>query len=319
MRELRTTFRRQFFVEFSRDCSPQTKFEVTGEMQKKASAWYYVAYKREQKTMSSKDQPKRYVGFPWIVDDVLATIPLADIRSPKRGFQENTYTAIETSLGHFFEKQTANRIEDYEHRLHVKSVIQNAIKEQSHVGSVVMFGSSATFFFENASDIDLCVVPKNMSGGLLSKQDLVLAHNISHPVQKDILRKLEPSLRRLFNGVHFVRAKVPIYRLAGLKDTGFGSKLCADLCANPDGFLKATLVAWYIHKYPPLLPLLCMLIQWARDSGVISKREGCFINTNVLVFMLLSFCVRAGWVTEPDEDEIRRNVENIAGNKVCWS
>lgn len=319
MSELRTTFRRDFFLEFSRDYTPLTKFEVTEEMQKKASAWYYVAYQSEQTTKNSEEQPKRFVGFPWIVDDVLVTIPLADKRSPKEGILEkNAYSAIENSLGDFFAKQARKLLEDYEHRLQVKSFIQNAIKENSRVNGVVMFGSSATLFFEDTSDIDLCAVPSNTSGCVVSKDALELARNITQPDQKALLRKLEPLLRRVYNGVHFVGAKVPIFRLAGLKGIEFGSKLCVDFCVNPDGFLKGMVVSWYIHKYPPLLPLLRMLIQWARDSGLIIKREGSFINTNVLVFMLLSFCVRAGWVAEPAVDEIREDVENIARNKV-WN
>jgi predicted nucleotidyltransferase len=318
MRELRTTFRRAFFVEFSRDYTPLTKFEVTEEMRKKASAWYYVAYQSEQTTKNSEEQPKRFIGFPWIVDDVLVTIPPVSKPSPKQDVQEkNAYSAIENSLGEHFAKQAEKLIEDYQHRLQVKSLIQNAIKETSRVNGVVMFGSSATFFFEDTSDIDLCALPSNESSCVLSENALKLARNISQPDQKSLLRKLEHRLRRVYNGVHFISARVPIFRLAGLKGTEFGSKLCADLCANPDGFLKAMVVSWYIHKYPPLLPLLRMLIQWARDSGLISKREGCFINTNVLVFMLLSFCVRAGWVDEPAVDEIRRDVENIARNRVC--
>ena len=304
-------------MEFSSDYTPLTKYEVTEEMRRKASAWYYVAYQSEQTTKNAEEQPKRCIGFPWMVDDVLVTIPLADNHSPKRGVsEENAYSTIENSLGKFFAKQAGKLTEDYGHRLQVKSFIHNAVKDNSRVSGVVMFGSSATFFFEETSDIDLCAVPSDKSGCVLSKDALKLARNISQPDQKDLLRRLETSLRKVYNGVHFIRAKVPIFRLAGLKGPEFGIKLCADLCANPDGFLKAMVVSWYIHKYPPLLPLLRMLIQWARGSGLISKREGCYINTNVLVFMLLSFCVRAGWVAEPDVDEIRRDVENIVKNKV---
>ena len=317
MSELRATFRREFFREFSRDHTPLTKFEVTAEIQKKASAWYYVAYQSEHTAKNSEEQPKRFVGFPWIVDDVLVTIPPTNQRLPKQSeLTTNAYSAIENSLGDYFEKQAERLMENYEHRLQVRSIIQNAIRESSQVLGVVMFGSSATFFFEDKSDIDLCALPSNKMGWMVSSDVLKLASNISQPDQKAFLRKLEASLRKIYNGVHFVAAKVPIFRLAGLKGTEFGSKLCADLCANPDGFIKAMVVSWYIHKYPPLLPLLRMLIQWARDSGLISKREGCRINTNVLVFMLLSFCVRTGWVAEPAVDEIRKDAENIARNKV---
>ena len=304
-------------MEFSRDHAPLTKSEVTAEMQKKASAWYYVAYQSEHTAKNSEEQPKRFVGFPWIVDDVLIAIPYANKRSPKQGeLTRNAYSAIENSLGDYFAKQAAELMENYQHRLQVRSFIQNAIRENPRILGLVMFGSSSTFFFEDTSDIDLCALPSNKMGCVLRKDSLQLAGNISQPDQKALLRKLEPSLRKIYNGVHFVSARVPIFRLAGLKGTEFGSKLCADLSVNADGFIKAMVVSWYIHKYPPLLPLLRMLIQWARDSGLISKREGCFINTNVLVFMFLSFCVRAGWVAEPAVHEIRQDVENIAQNKV---
>ena len=317
MSELRTTFRREFFLEFSRDHTPLTKFDVTVEMQRKASAWYYVAYQSEQTTKTSEEQRKRCVGFPWIVDDVLVTIPQDDRRPPKqRSLEENAYTAIESTLGEYFAKQADQLIESYEQRLKVKSLVQNEIRNDSRFLGVVMFGSSATFSFEDMSDIDFCVVPSNNLGRVVSSDTLELACKTSQPDQKTLLRKLETPLRRIYNGVHFVKAKVPIFRLAGLKETVFGSKLCADLCVNADGFLKAMVVSWYIHKYPPLLLSLRLLIQWSRDSGLIRKREGSLINTNVLVFMFLSFCVRTGWVAEPDVSEIRGDVENIARNKV---
>lgn len=315
MAEIRVTFRRQFLTEFSRDEAPLDKFEVSVEMQKKASAWYYVAYQSKKGSNNDEQSSKRFIGFPWIVDEILVTIPPSKKLSLKQKISpENAYSNIANSLGNLFSKQAEELIEGYQHRLQVKSIVERTIVSKRGSGKVVMFGSSATLFFEGNSDIDLCFLPAKEL--ILSKNEVSLAKKIRHSEQEKLLKKLESCLRTIYNGVHFVKAKVPIFRLAGLKENEYTSKLCVDFCVNPDGFLKATVVSCYIHKNPPLLPLLRMLIKWARDSGLITKREGSLINTNVLTFMLLSFCVREGCLCVPEVEDVVMEIQKITTDQV---
>ena len=313
--ELRTIFRRAFFQEFQRDHTPVTTKEVTSGMQKKASAWYYVSYQSnvpkstDRETGDSEHRLKRVIGFPWIVDDVLATIPPQNKRAPKHSPSKNVYSTIGNSMGELFAKKLESLMNGYTERLRVKTTILEAMQGTDHNLGLVIFGSSATLFFEDESDIDLCVVRSNtlQSGGKIVKAD-----------QLALLKKVEPVLRQLYSGVHLVsRARIPIFRLAGLKrEETLGSKLCVDLCANPDGFFKALITTSYIHSYPALLPLLRVLLRWGRDSGLIRKVDGSRINTNVLVFMLLTFCVRNGWISELGVEDIQNYAEDMTGNRV---
>ena len=315
--ELRTIFRRAFFNEFHRDHSPLTTSEVTSTMQKKASAWYYVSYQsnipkiNEPDPGDSEHHLKRVIGFPWIVDDVLVTIPpLKGGRLPKQvPAKKNVHAALGNSLGEFFSEVSDGLLNGYRDRLGVKSAILNAFHHNSRNLGLVVFGSSATLSFEEESDIDLCVLHSNtlQSGGKIEKAS-----------QLALLKKQDSTLRHLYNAVHLVhRAKVPIFRLAGFKHKDApGAKLCVDLCANPDGYFKAMVVTSYIHRYPALLPLLRMLIQWGRVSGLMRKVDGSRINTNLLVFMLLSFCVKNGWISELGVDDIMDRVQGVANNSV---
>ena len=170
---------------------------------------------------------------------------------------------------------------------------------------LVMFGSSANFLFRPDSDLDLCVVSPRIT---------------TRALQIQTLENLEVSLRRTFGTVKLIKdAKVPVIRVGRLRSPR-GSRnrlrLSCDISADRNGFIKtAVLVSYYINN-PWLLPLIRFVIMWAHTTGLTQRLDGVLINTNVLVFMMLSFCVRNRYVQSCSVDDINeryrdsRNCQN---------
>ena len=158
-----------------------------------------------------------------------------------------------------------------------------------------MFGSSANFLFRPDSDLDLCVI-SSLTG-----------RNRTQASQIETLEKLESILRRAFGRVRLIKdAKVPVIQLGRLRsprESRNRLKLSCDISADRNGFLKTAVLISYYKKYPWLLPLIRFIIQWARVTGLTQRLEGVLINTNVLVFMVLSFCIQKNHIlASPVED-----------------
>lgn len=224
------------------------------------------------------------------MDDVLVTVlssPRTSDISPV-SFSPSIARGVSRSVREIFLTYAPFLLHDYQARLELLNVVARAVSTQCRHNRLVMFGSSANFIFRPDSDLDLCVV---------SSQN---GENRTNLVQIQTLERLEPTLRRSFGGVRLVRdAKVPVIRIGKLR-APMGSrnrlKLSCDISADLNGFIKTSVLVFYYKRYPWLLPLIRFIIQWARVSGFIQKLDGVLINTNVLVFMILSFCVQKSYI-----------------------
>lgn len=180
---------------------------------------------------------------------------------------------------------------------------------------LVMFGSSANFLFRPDSDLDLCVVSSRA------------AENRTQALQIQTLERLELILRRSFGGVTLIKdAKVPVIRLGKLRNprgSRYHLKLSCDISADRNGFIKTAVLVSYYSKYPCLLPLIRYVIRWAYATGLTQRLGGVLINTNVLVFMMLSFCIQKGYIlpcSVQDIVERYRDIRNCQNQRPeCFS
>lgn len=75
------------------------------------------------------------------------------------------------------------------------------------------------------------------------------------------------------------------------KRVGPLANVTGDLSASWDGLLKAIVLSSYIRSYPLLLPVLRLLLNWGHVTGLAGHGVDAGIKSNVLVFLLLIFCV----------------------------
>lgn len=183
-------------------------------------------------------------------------------------------------------------------------MIARNVSTQSPRDRIVMFGSSANFLFRPDSDLDFCVIASR-SG-----------ENRTKALQIQTLERLEANLRVRFGRVKLIKdAKVPVIRLEKLTSPR-GSrnrlKLSCDISADRNGFIKTAVIVSYYSNYSWLLPLIRFVIQWAHITGLTRRLEGVLINTNVLVFMILSFCVQEGYIQPCSVENIVQRYQVIA-------
>lgn len=200
--KIRANFRIKFFKEFDMDEGKRENDEVISEeMQRKASAWYYVAYSHKQTAESLENVPdetpsKQFLSFPWLVDDVMLTIRM------RKAFEVQESRSIVASISESVLKVFADErdvlLQFFEDRLQKKNFISRAMPG---VG-VAMFGSSATLLFRPDSDLDLCVLDPTL---------IAMRRQLNHEQQIALLKNLHPAMKKLFKHARLVEAaRVPV-------------------------------------------------------------------------------------------------------------
>ncbi len=225
-----------------------------------------------------------------MVDEVLMTV----LSSPTTTNVSNTPVSlsvtrdISRSIHEIFSEDAHHLLHEYQARLELLNVVARFVYTQCPHDRLVMFGSSANFLFRPDSDLDLCVVSSRPG------------ENRTQASQIQTLQRLETDLRRSFGRVTLIKdAKVPVIRLGRLRSPR-GSRnhlrLSCDISADRNGFIKTAVLVSYYTTYPWLLPLIRFVVQWAHATGLTQRLGGVLINTNVLVFMMLSFCVEKNYI-----------------------
>ena len=309
--QMRSNFRALFFQEFSKDDQRLSLGQITLPMQQKASAWYYHAYKATldppRPSESDGKTPVQFVSFPWVVDDVLAAVLRKaghPTQVPAALNADVTSTKVGQSLYELFADEVPSLLSGYKARTELSNVVSRAINTRRPHRQLVMFGSSASLLFRPDSDLDLCVL------GQQGRQ----CH--TKGAQVNTLEEIEPLLRKAFGKVELVKtARVPVMRLGKLKNPRASPReiiqLPCDISADRNGFIKAKVLASFFTDYPWLLPLIRLVVTWAHAAGLTNKVDGVRTNTNVLVFMVLTFCVQAKHVSPLPVQNILENLGNI--------
>lgn len=202
MTKIRENFRSRFFKEF--DLGEENR-EVVGiiseEMQRKASAWYFVAYSHKQTTNAAENEPNetpsmQFLSFPWLVDDVMLSIRVK--KTFKVQESQSIVASISESVFKVFEDERHVLLQSFQDRLQKKNFISTAMPGVS----VAMFGSSATLLFRPDSDLDLCVLDPR----LIARQS-----ELSRDEQIGFLKTLHPVMKKLFKHARLVdSARVPV-------------------------------------------------------------------------------------------------------------
>ena len=199
LKKMRQNFREKFFEEFDGMVDDDA---ITLEMQKKASAWYYVAYGFRNINNAAENTPEdptqtHFLSFPWLVDDVMLRITL--VRESEMQESGGLVSSISESVFKEFEKERDTLLRDFQDRIHKKNFIRKAIPE---VNALAMFGSSATFLFRKHSDLDLCIL---FSSDIENQKDLEQKEQIVE------LKRFLPTMSKLFKRVRMVEsATVPV-------------------------------------------------------------------------------------------------------------
>ena len=199
LKKMRENFREKFFEEFDDIVDDD---DITLEMQKKASAWYYVAYSSRTANNKAKNTPEdppqtQFLSFPWLVDDVMLRITRGKVFEMQES--GGLVSSISESVFDEFEKERHTLLRDFQDRIHKKNRIW---KDMSEIKALAMFGSSATFLFRKHSDLDLCILS---SSDIENKDDLEQKEQIAE------LKRRLPTMRKLFKRVRMLEsATVPV-------------------------------------------------------------------------------------------------------------
>lgn len=200
--KIRENFRKKFFEEFDLAEDDRGAAEgISEEMQQKASAWYYVAYSHKNVTNATESAPEdppqmQFLSFPWLVDDVMLSIRL------RKAFQaqesQSVVTSISESVFKVFEHERDMLLQGFDERTRKKNFISDAITGVT----LALFGSSATLLFRPDSDLDLCI---------LYREVIAQREGLEREAQIAILKKLLPVMRKLFKHARLVEtARVPV-------------------------------------------------------------------------------------------------------------
>ena len=198
--KMRKNFREKFFEEF--DDMVDDDDAITLEMQKKASAWYYVAYGSRNANNAAENTPEdtpqtHFLSFPWLVDDVMLRITVDKVFEVQKS--GGLVSSINESVFHEFEKERDTLLRDFQDRIHKKNFIWKAMPE---VKALAIFGSSATLLLREHSDLDLCI---------LSSSDIENHKELEQKEQIAELKRFLPTMRKLFKRVQIVEsATVPV-------------------------------------------------------------------------------------------------------------
>lgn len=200
--KIRENFRSKFFREFDLDEGKRGDDEVISEeMQRKASAWYYVAYSHKQATEALENVPDetprmQFLSFPWLVDDVILSIRI------RKAFElqesQSIVASISESVLKVFEEERDVLLQCYEDRLQKKNFVSRAMPGVS----VALFGSSATLLFRPDSDLDLCILDPRL---------IALHSQMGRDEQIALLKTLHPVMKKLFKHARLVEsARIPV-------------------------------------------------------------------------------------------------------------
>ena len=200
--KIRENFRTKFFDQFDLSNGDLGADEdISEEMQRKASAWYYVAYSHRNDTNVTEnvqgDSPIiQFTSFAWLVDDVMLSIRL------RKAFQaqeaQSVVTSISESVFKVFEKERDTLLHGFEDRIRKKNLIAEAIPGVP----LALFGSSATLLFRPDSDLDICIL-----------HPVVIAQRgeLERDAQIAALKTLLPVMKNFFQYTRLVEAaRVPV-------------------------------------------------------------------------------------------------------------
>lgn len=206
VQDIRMKFRKKFFSEFQLDSSRHKEKQLMNvRIHQKAYAWYHVSYAEEPGALD-----KRFLSFPWLVDDVMTSIRDTNRRLSRKESLGNQLPFNMLAIPKITDNVTENLMKylvedkdrlltEYKRRLSGKNQIAKRIQDTRPNLQVTTFGSTATFLFREDSDVDLCAFYNTPNLHMNKKEQLKL------------LRVLKPVLDKLFNNVRFVdRAKVPV-------------------------------------------------------------------------------------------------------------
>ena len=202
MTKIRGNFRSKFFKEFDlHDENREVVEIISEEMQRKASAWYFVAYSHKQAANAAENDPdetpsKQFLSFPWLVDDVMLSIRMRETFEVQAS--QSIVASITNSVLKVFEDESHVLLQSFQDRLQKKNFVSSAMPGFS----VAMFGSSATLLFRPDSDLDLCVLDPR----------LVARHSeLGRDEQIALLKTLQPVMKKLFKRARLVEsARVPV-------------------------------------------------------------------------------------------------------------
>lgn len=224
--DVRMKFRKQFFEEFKMDISRHKSEKLENiEIHQKASAWYHVAYADSPSAPRGNTKSTRFLSFPWVVDDVMASIRERKKTGLACNFSVAQQRVVPVGLAqdisefHFkgpkvddISQELIKRLQEdkemllqqYKRRLSGRNLVRQRIQSTYRGLSVSVFGSTATLLFREDSDVDLCVYETTRKN----------PRNVSKKEQLTILKSLTPLMGKIFKYTRLVgRAKVPVSRL----------------------------------------------------------------------------------------------------------
>ncbi|KAI9348769.1 RNA dependent RNA polymerase-domain-containing protein [Zopfochytrium polystomum] len=236
-----------------------------------ASEWYRYAYAQSRHS-------ERFLSFAWIPIDYLKVI-----KSQSRTQQPSPLNFDrllgQTCWAHFQSHHFAD-LAEFQTREGVRSDLEFDFQSSISGVQVLMFGSSAIPGFpqENHSDLDLCLVQRDVNGNLMKV-----------PIDDSplLLAKATEALKSAGYSAEFVNASVPLIRVDE-------SRVPIDIVADPTGLWKAELLKKYLFPTGSdcglaIYVAVYSLLRWARLNGLVGHQGPDGSRTGL--FSSFGFCL----------------------------
>ena len=264
------------------------------EKQRKAYAWYYVAYHKK-----SRHDKINFLGFPWLVADCL-------FKMRKKKEQDNpsklNYIIGKSCALCFKRKYYRTLFNDVNQKLNYVGRIERAMnqftKEHYQVSkgfNVQLYGSTSLYVNEPESDLDICAratddlynspVVKDKEKFLKLPQDKQQLHFLGI-----ILSRVVDSLAS--KKTDYFNLKPPFMKF---QSSDLDENISCDISMNINGLIKTYYFQYLFEKDWVYFMVLWSLVKWARAAELIrpfataGKREIDTADFYALIVYTLNF------------------------------
>ncbi|XP_028390591.1 uncharacterized protein LOC114515528 [Dendronephthya gigantea] len=307
--EIRSEFRREFFEEFGMDehrLTPDAK--LSNEVYLKASAWYAATYTHEENW--EQLQKKRFLGLPWIVDDVMSAM-ITQHQSHSLAQNLNIEAAIGQSLVRLFEEEKEQLLEQTKESIRMKNAIVAYLQTLNPDLVIYFTGATRTMLFQTKSPVEFCALPKSLTG-IDAGFDSEIGLKTLQPIVRHLRAKKGP-----FHEVFLLnKEQFPLISCKAstekLKNENWRSlNLACELSSSKIGLLVGMGIYNFIEKYPQFLLIFRVIQKWCHGTGLYQNSANPENISNTLIILFITQCLDRADIENFEADELFQKLRRL--------
>lgn len=246
----------------------------------KASAWYLVAYGRQETDELTGVTPVRFLSFPWIVSKILAKIFVHNTTKVKRPLK-SLELAISKSISALYSDVISDVIATFEKHGQLCGRIARA---SCRFGVCYLTGMTSTLLFDRQYGEVNILLMKKPSNNKPRDQDFRLS----------FLKSLRTELRPITSQEALDSSR--LHLRIELKDHSLPKRRAEVTTDELSIYIWAAIVA-YIKQDHWLHPVLRVLCSWIRNTGLVGGRK-MFLPDYLVPCLFIDHCLNEKVIKE---------------------